>query len=305
MLIWDDAITDTQKFCADDSSTTQTFLERMMNVGYKKILNELHRPVTEKTRTASTVANQQYYQLPSDVARIRSVTVTISSKVYPIVHEPSQKRWNELNFQTWTQAYPNFYFVRPRFGVWGTEIGLFPTPSTSGYTITVVYEATDRDLSVTKYTTGTAAVTSGSASVTGSGTSWTSAMVGRYFKVTDADGDGLHYRIGSVTNSTTLVLENVYEGTTDSSVQYQIAQAFNLPEEMQILPCYYAAWHFYLAKQNPKQVANYKTLFDQGLLVGKRIYAAKTGDQNYSERRYTRSSQDWPTWFPASGISGS
>jgi len=67
---------------------------------------------------------------------------------------------------------------------------------------------------VATYTTGTAIVTNGSTTVTGVGTTWTSAMVGRKFRHAD---EAAYYRIASVTNTTTLVLEQAYQGDTDST----------------------------------------------------------------------------------------
>jgi hypothetical protein len=64
---------------------------------------------------------------------------------------------------------------------------------------------------VAPYETGTVDVTNGSATVTGNGTTWTAAMVGRKIRVA---GENAYYRIKTFTNTTTLVLETIYQGTT-------------------------------------------------------------------------------------------
>lgn len=65
---------------------------------------------------------------------------------------------------------------------------------------------------VATYSTGLVTCSEGSFTVTGNGTSWTSAMVGRKMRISN---NNVYYRIKSVTNTTTLVLESAY---TDSSV---------------------------------------------------------------------------------------
>lgn len=68
------------------------------------------------------------------------------------------------------------------------------------------------------YNTGTATFTVDSRSVTGSGTSWTSDMKGRKI----LGPDGAYYKIASVTNSTTLILSQPFQGSTTSGSTYQI-----------------------------------------------------------------------------------
>ncbi len=72
------------------------------------------------------------------------------------------------------------------------------------------------------YGTGTVSMTQGSNEVTGSGTSWTSAMAGRKFKIT---GESKTYKIRDVVSATALTLEDAYEGTTGSGKSYAILGA--------------------------------------------------------------------------------
>lgn len=68
------------------------------------------------------------------------------------------------------------------------------------------------------YSTGTVTVTNGSTTVSGSGTNWTSAMVGGNFK----GPDGEFYLISAVPAVTTLTLGRVYDGTTTSGASYTL-----------------------------------------------------------------------------------
>ena len=289
------------KLSSDSSTDSQTFLKLMANIGYKEILAELGRPVTEKTKTTTTVASQQGYQMPADFNWLKSIKVTVGTTKYTPDEEESQEHWDYLTAQTRTGDVPEAYFVRPRFGFGGTEVQLYPTPSTSGNTITLVYEAIDKDLSVAKYTTGTVALTNGSATVTGSGTTFTRAMVGRYFKNEDADGDGLWYKVSGFTSTTVLTLENFYQGTTDSSNTYQIAEAFGLPEDLHMLPIYYALGHYYGFRRDEKQENKYIALYQTGLQSAKRRYGTKSRSNIIKGRqRINGRGGSNPSWFPAS-----
>lgn len=70
------------------------------------------------------------------------------------------------------------------------------------------------------YTTGTVAVTATSTGIVGTGTSWNSAMVGRYFyKV----GDTQSYLISAVGSTTSITLSTAYAGSTTSGSSYAIS----------------------------------------------------------------------------------
>ena len=299
MITWDSALTISQKLASDTSSDSVTYINLLMNQGYKEVLSELGRPVTEKTKTTTTVADQQGYQMPVDFNWLKSIKVTVGTTKYTPDEEESQEQWDYLTAQTRTGDVPELYFVRPRFGFGGTEVQLYPTPSTAGNTITVVYEAIDKDLSVAKYTTGTVAVTNGSATVTGSGTTFTRAMVGRYFQITDADGDGLWYKVSGFTSTTVITLENFYQGTTDSSNNYQIAEAFGLPEDLHMLPIYYALAHYYGFRRDEKQENKYIALYKVGLQDAKRRYGTKArGNIIKGKQRLSSGGGSYPAFFP-------
>lgn len=68
------------------------------------------------------------------------------------------------------------------------------------------------------YTTGTVSVTNGSATVTGSGTTWTSAMVGRYISI----GDTIPQRILTVPLATSLTIDVAWSGSALSAQTYSI-----------------------------------------------------------------------------------
>lgn len=82
------------------------------------------------------------------------------------------------------------------------------------------------------YDTGTAKTTLDSKTVTGTGTTWTSAMVGRKFRI---DGDWRFYRIATFVSATSITLDEDYENDDldGTSRNYKIyVDEYNLPAEL-------------------------------------------------------------------------
>lgn len=76
---------------------------------------------------------------------------------------------------------------------------------------------------IPNYITGSITVTSGSRGVTGVGTAWTSAMAGRFLKLTREDE---LYQILSVSSGTSLTLSKPYLGTSAAGQDYLIWNKF-------------------------------------------------------------------------------
>jgi hypothetical protein len=86
----------------------------------------------------------------------------------------------------------------------------------------------------TEYSTGTVAVSNGSATVTGTGTTFTSAMTGRQIVIDDADGQ-VYYTVTYV-SGTSLTLDRVYGGATDTSSTYSIGEYYvEFPSDLAVL----------------------------------------------------------------------
>lgn len=305
MLTWDRA----QQFCkdwtGDKSSTMLTNFQDMMNLGYKQILHTFGGEETEDVRTTSTQTGIRAIKLPPNYIRIHSAQATVGGKVYNLVEEESQQRWAERLYNNQTSTRPEVFFLRPRFGTGGTELLLDPIPSDTSTTITIYYAANARDLAIDKYTTGTVSVTGGaspSAIVNGSGTTFTTDMIGRFFKVNDETGDGNWYRITGFTSATSITLENKYDGNTVSGKNYIIAEAFNLPEDLQMGPVYYAMWHYYLGyrdSMDAKEIAKWETLYDKIYILAEKNYKTKSKSNTIEEKgRYSGFPTTNPTYFP-------
>lgn len=308
MVTWDDSIQNCQDLSNDTTSASQTFFKRMMNTGYKFVLAGFGRRNIERTWTTTTrapsspvAASDRVYQLPPDFNYIKSIKVTVGSMDYPLVEEESQEMW-DYRTRINNTGIPAVYFLRPRFGIGGAEVMLDPIPSASGYTLTLVYEPTDVDLSATAVSIGTRLTfTNQSATVSAASATFSNDMIDRYIKTTD--GDTLPYRIRAYTSSTSITLENVYHGSTITTTNWSINQMFNLPEEMQILPVYYALWHYYETKKDANQALKYKQYFEDGLAAGKSRWAMQSRRNIIRPKRFLSRWGIYPPNFPFGGVS--
>ena len=80
------------------------------------------------------------------------------------------------------------------------------------------------------YSTGTITMTNGSAVVTGSGTTFTSAMVGRQLLV-----GGFVFTIASYSGATSITVDTTWRRDTTAGATYQILQAYITPAETDFL----------------------------------------------------------------------
>lgn len=104
----------------------------------------------ERTYTTKTISGQQFYALPPQVKKLIDVTVTIGDVLWLTKPAPNREYWDSLNVIQFLQNYPSFHFVYN-----GNQVGIWPTPASSGETITMNYQLRLRDLSQADYTTGT------------------------------------------------------------------------------------------------------------------------------------------------------
>lgn len=192
--------------------------------------------------------------------------VTIGAVNYPL--RALESRWNDeqLNaIQIQASAIPQFYFVeQDSFKIW-------PVPQ-AAYSGTIYYHYRDRNLSVPDYSDGTISLSQGSNLVTGSSTTFTSAMVGRWFTVTDTTvpGQGYWYRISGYTDAThislgTLTGEQVWNNANTTGTAYRIGETPEMPEEMHSVLAWGTAADFYAGMQkDPTSASMFDNLFWTG-----------------------------------------
>jgi len=206
-----------------------------------------------------TVASQQNYDLPYNIKQIINVYITVGNIRYQLTEAPTRQFWDSLNFVPYTSDIPQFYYI------FNKQLYVFPTPASSSNPITINYKIRLTDLTQADYATGTVTLTNGSSTITGSGTTFTSAMAGRWIYATPPTGDGNWYEIESYTSATVMTLINQYQGTTAASITTLIGEVPILPEDYQDLPIYRACSIYFTTRvPDPTRAELFTKLYDEG-----------------------------------------
>lgn len=266
----------------DTTSTTLTIGDRLINHQIQRLLGKRNWPFLEKAVTITTVAGQQFYDLPITCKRVRSVYLTVSSTRYVPIECPSREMWDRLNQSSYTSDIPEYFFQ------FDGQVGLWPTPASSSNVGTITCLRRQKDLTIADWTTGTiSAATVNSDSITGTTTGWLTSMIGSYFKITeglsgvytDSKGDGRWYEIEAVPAGTTITLTKPYAGASISSAAaaYTIGQASIIPEEYQDVPVIAAAYMYYKVIKPELDIAKeFKAEYDDRFAEFLSDYGQKT-----------------------------
>ncbi len=294
MLTFNQIYAEVQDQTQDYSASALTGIKRAINQGMRKFGAILNRDWRNDERTFSTVANQQYYQMPEDAIRIKALTVLVGNISYVLQEIADQDYWNTLNERTQTSSVPEFYYVKgsDQFGIW-------PVPSSSSNTGTLTFEKNMRDMIQDDVSSpGTIAVTNANNAVVGTSTAFTANMVGRVLFVdpTGASGDGSGYKIQSFTDATHVTLENNYAGVTGGSKGYLIGEVPDIPDEFHESLVDYSAARFYRKRRDISTAKDLEAAFNDALMLCEESYSSKTASQYVRQPRqrygYTQFKRD-------------
>jgi len=234
--------------------------DQIANDDYRVICAAKDWPFLERLRTLTTVAATQFYNLPYDCEQVREIAVIVSSKRYTPRMSPDRNHWDKLNQSVISSDIPQFWFT------FAGQLGIWPTPVSSGNTINVTQKTKVIDLGIADYTTGSiVSIANGAMAVIGTGTSWTAQMVGRYIRITLSDtantGDGQWYEISAVADTTHLTLVRAYGGTSivAGTAPYNIGQMPLLPEAYHDLPWIWAVGQYWM-KEADERASNFLTI---------------------------------------------
>lgn len=266
MLSWQNQYELAQDLTSDDDATNLTMLKTLIKQGQRRLEALLGIYYTETSRTFVTVTDaisgtsNQAYQLPENFKSLTDLYVTVGTTQYPAELIQDSELWRWINSTT-TQSTSNFVqfcFIRR------DRVELYPIPS-SANTATMWYRAQTKPLSHNDYTTGTiTTLANEGTAVTGSGTTFTSAMVGRYFKIND---DGEWYKISAFTSATAITLEKEYQGVAISagSEAYTIGEFPITPPDTHELPAYYAVWRWALFRKDVQLAREFERIWKEGV----------------------------------------
>lgn len=247
----------------DGTPKTDTNIDNNFNMHlgqrYQLILAKMANYKTIKSYSFSTSSSTQIYPFPPGLVTIEGGWIQVGSVKYPLQPIESRYNWEQLNaIQIQASALPQFYFVeQDSFQIW-------PIPQAT-YSGVIYYHYRDRNLSVNDYSTGTITVTNGSATITGSGVTFTKAMVGRWFTVTDptSDGQGYWFRVTGFTDSSNLTVGTNngqavnYPYTTGSGYTYRIGETPEIPEEGHVILSWGTASDYYAAMRKDMEAGVY------------------------------------------------
>lgn len=252
----------------NNTASNLSSMDILINLAYRELLGEKDWGFSYRDATITTVASQQFYQLPAKADRVKTVTLEAGTTIYNPKESPSRRHWEGLNSSNIpTSDAPVFWFQ------FDDQVGFWPNLASSSNTITVYFKQKVRDLSVTDYTTETiVTLTNGSGSVIGEATAWTEGMDDKWLRINHSNatesGDGLWYEIENVDSATSISLRRKYGGVsvTSGSLTYTIGDAFQMPENTHTLPIYRAVEQYFTSlKPDVNQAALYKRLYDEGL----------------------------------------
>lgn len=305
-LTFQDQYTIAQEIAGLTDAVSLVKFKRDINTGGSMFLANLGREYNRHSRFTDLNATQQYYQLPEDGHKLKEVIVSTGSWYPPLEQIPDEFAWRMMNMASITGV-PTHYFIRGN-----DEVGLYPIPSqtvTAG--IELVFspkhvQMTEADTTSTSTTT-TLTVNQGSQTVTSSGTPFTQILEGQWLQITDGTDENF-YKVSDYVNTSTLTLENYYQGPSGVGKTFRIGQVMDLPEEYLEAPVDYAMYRHYLRRGSAKsrysngKAIEFKTLFDSALLNAKDEYGNTTESQVINAEPQFRVYSNWRGDPPPGGI---
>ncbi len=223
--------------------------------------------------TAISTTGMQAYQLPSNVSKVKDITVSVGQLKFTPVQIQTQQEWDLVNFLPYTSDIPQYVYV------YNNQINIFPVPSTTGNIITYNFKRRVADLTYSDYTTGTVAAAAGGSTVTGTATAWNSSgtyplgvdltYASLYIQITPPKGDGIWYQIRSFTSDTVLTLVNpLINNPIATGAAYTIGQFPLLQEDFHDMLAFGALKvYFGSINKQPDQFKLFSELYTERLVL--------------------------------------
>nr|DAV83074.1 MAG TPA: hypothetical protein [Caudoviricetes sp.] len=263
-----------------------------INTGVKLFQNAARRYWIRREKKTNLNANQQYYQFPSDMLRIRTVRVKSGSVMVPLTEVFSEEEWDNLNMSQFAAtAHPTHFFVKG-----ADEVGLYPTPrQTVPDGLVVSYEPRMVDMAIEDVKI-TANVTENRATIVDPQGRFKPNMVNDCWLTVTNGSDGNWYKIAKFIDKNNIQVDNGYQGLTENNVPILIGQCPSFPEEYHLAPVHYAAQQFFLLRKDLESAGMYGQLFDKAFAEYRKVYGKKTsgGVINGKGTRMNNSSRVFP-----------
>lgn len=255
----------------------------MMNDSIKMLATVFYLNEASYTIPGGSIANVNSYALPSDFEQFINMTVQIGGLLWQPRQALGKEQFDALNVIPFYNDYPQYWLI------FANRFYIYPTPATSSNVMTINYKKRISDISMDDVTqttsSSTMTATNGSTTITASGATFKqwmsySGWIQIPFSSTDASsGDNRWYQIESVTNSTTAILKNPYQGATVTGASFTIGDVPILPEDYQVIPLYYALRLYYTTRViDLGRAEEFKKLYDEQYA----LLDAKYGSKNNS-----------------------
>lgn len=245
---------------ADTTGTcTGTTANKLVNSGAAftaSLIDKIVYNTTDNTFTRITAVDSATQLSLQDDIMANTETYIIGDGNHYIGKEVvSEDEWNMLQ-ESATDVSSD---VLSEFYIRGNNIELYPIPDTTNI-LYITYTKLIGDMVNDDYTTGTVTVSKGSTTVTGSGTTFTTAMIGRYFRGATT---GNWYRIKSFTSTTVITLETPFNEISLSGSTYTIGELPLIPELFQPMLTYKAIAFLYLKREELTLASKFEQLYEK------------------------------------------
>jgi len=274
MKTFETLYTDFQIITKDNSTTNTTWGKKMINDTQKGICALADFTFLDDEMYASSVANQASYRLPPNylTGSLSEVYVIVNGIKYAPKEIHSTTDFDKIAIDTSTASTPQYYCI------YNDYINFYPLPADTSWTIYAKYRQVAQEMLADDYDTGTITVTNNSLIITGSGTTFTTTMIGRWILLPN----GIWHKIQTFTNAISLALYKTYEGTTTVGATYTIGDCPIIPDGFQELLIYKPLEHYFMMAGEEKRSVFYKNLYDAGIVDLKRRYLSRSANQVFT-----------------------
>ena len=246
------------------SGASNATAQILLNMGVKYIMAMADWNFNKTSTDITSVASQQAYAIPYNVARVDKVFVYANSLWYAPEEIKSEEQWRKMNYTTSVYSDVAQYW---HYSLVDGKVEIFPTPANAGSTIRVLYTKKIRDLSQTAgYATGTISTTAGSGAVVGVGTTFTARMAGQGLKITSATTPIGDYwlEIVSFTDTTNISVKPTIP-TTLAGASYTINEMLPFPDGFEDLATWFALDSYYQSREMTAISNRYSSMWRDAL----------------------------------------
>lgn len=285
MITFDQMVRQTISNCGiyyEDAETEE--IKRNIRHAIRDFMNSSARFWDRKEKHTNLKGGQQFYQISTDMHRVREVKAVAGGITMPLKEIQSEDEWNMLNSVPSSSNYPEYYFIKG-----SDEVGIFPTPSediTGG--LIVAYSPRIPDFSMQDVETTVDVVQNSTRLIMRGEDKAKTAWRNEVYVIFTSDGDGFAYKVAKIIDEDNIDIENNFLGETQDGAPVIIGQCPPFPDEYHEAPIFFATARFFAKRKDQDSVAMYQTLYKDALDDYKKVYGTKSEHQVITPRRYVR-----------------